>query len=73
MIIPSQKTDHWNGKILCKNYSFLEIRLVVTRGRGGEQRNWSKVAKRYKLPFVKQISTQDVQHMTMVNTAGWYI
>lgn len=45
----------------------------ITRDRVGEQGNWTKVVKRYKLSILRQISIRNVtlNVVTMVTTAVW--
>ena len=62
----TNKTTHAHTHIKLK-----EIRFVVIRGRGFGEGKLEKVDKRYKLPFVRYISTVGVMCnvMTIVKTA----
>lgn len=46
-----------------------EISFVATRGEGvgRGRRDWMKVAKRYKLPVTRSITTKDITYI-MINT-----
>ena len=62
-----RKGNHKKKKKLTEK----EIRFMVTKDGGGEQRvNWMKAVKRYKLSVIRQISTRDViYNINIINTA----
>lgn len=42
-----------------------EIRFGVTGSGGGRKLNWMKVVKRYKLPFIREISIRYIMYNTL--------